>query len=70
MKKQFIAAVALTVGLGFGAGNVLADTTFHFDDNWVNWPNRDDTIKVDSYYTPELTSMDVTISDSGSYSHR
>ncbi|BCL62627.1 hypothetical protein DGMP_33200 [Desulfomarina profundi] len=53
MKKQLIAALALTVSTALGAGMASA-TTLTYEDNWVNWPGYTSPIAGDEWGTPRL----------------
>ena len=60
MKRTIL---ALVLGLSLIACNVFA-TTYHFEDNWVNWPGYTSSLG-DTNGTPQISSMDVIVSESG-----
>lgn len=66
MKKQFAAALALTVSTVLGIGMASA-TTLTYEDNWVNWPGYTSPIASDEWYYPKIDHMLVTYNDSSNY---
>ncbi len=66
MKKQLIAALALTVSTVWGAGMASA-TTLTYGDNWINWPGYTSPIAGDEWGTPKIESLSVTYNEAGNH---